>query len=203
MRKEALPALVDSDDDDGDELAGVPALYDSSEEAEYEDEDEMFVPRVASRKRPGRPPAASNKAARKRKEKNDEPDHEFSITFSLLGDDLPLYLFHKGADYLDSVLTWFTCVYEQGDEENHWYAQACCGGSNNSKATLHAALKAKLGWTGVNKLGTTWNIVVKYLAYTNKVYAKSGMIGFNIFGKIGIFRRFHMQRKFANFKSTL
>ncbi|KAK3266961.1 hypothetical protein CYMTET_24450 [Cymbomonas tetramitiformis] len=53
LRKEAIPALVDSDDDDEDELAGMRALYDSSEEAEdeampslmesdYEDEAEIF-----------------------------------------------------------------------------------------------------------------------------------------------------------------
>ncbi|KAK3242094.1 hypothetical protein CYMTET_48197 [Cymbomonas tetramitiformis] len=127
MRKETMSALVDPDDDDEDELAGMPALYDSSEDTENE-----AIPAL---------------------------------------------------------------VESDGEDEDEI-------GPNISKATLLAALKATLGWSGVNKQGT-WNLVVKYMSYTNKSKERMQLTRFNLFGKADLFRRFRMQRKFANFKSTL
>ncbi|KAK3283191.1 hypothetical protein CYMTET_9101 [Cymbomonas tetramitiformis] len=43
------------------------------------------------------------------------------------------------------------------------------------KPSVHTGLKNALGWTGVNR-SSTWNLVVKYVSYKNKVHTKQGMI---------------------------
>ena len=62
---------------------------------------------------------AGKKTCKSRATVGKEIYHEFSITFSRLSEDLSEVDFHKGADYLEGVLQWFNCVYEQGDEEGH------------------------------------------------------------------------------------
>ncbi|KAK3243779.1 hypothetical protein CYMTET_46586 [Cymbomonas tetramitiformis] len=118
------------------------------------------------------------KSARKsRKNLGKEIYHEFSITFSRLGEDLPESEFHKGAAYVDSVLQWFHCAYEMGDEEGHWHGQCTGGGVGVDKTSVHTGLKNALGWTGQNRC-SAWNLVAKYLSYKNKVHTKQGMIGY-------------------------
>ncbi|KAK3279769.1 hypothetical protein CYMTET_12362 [Cymbomonas tetramitiformis] len=121
--------------------------------------------------------AKSQRANQTRATLGKEIYHEFTITFSRLGGDLPETEFHTGVNYLDSVSQWFHCVYQLGDEEGHWHAQYTGGGVGVDKTSVHTALKNALGWTGVNR-SSRWNLDVKYLSYKNKVHATQGMIGY-------------------------
>ena len=142
----------DNEDDPDFEPVGYSGFLSSAEE-----EDQPAAPEyrgsVPTKK-------ACKKTGNSRASLGKEIYHEFSITFSRLSEDLPEAEFHKGADYLDDVLQWFTCVYEQGDEEGHWHAQCTGGGINMDKSSAHTGLKNTLGWTGQNK-SSTWNLVVK------------------------------------------
>ncbi|KAK3274624.1 hypothetical protein CYMTET_17201 [Cymbomonas tetramitiformis] len=178
--------VLSSEDEDADEEGAHLDVY-SSDDEDADDSDFDIIPRpartAAARKSAQRKytgtTSTRSKATRAPKSKQPAADcyHEFSITFSKLGTYLPEDEFHKGADYLEGVLDYMTCVYEQGDEEGHWHAQCTGGGTNIKKDAIHAALKSALGWEGANRQ-SNWNLVVKYLTHKNKVHTRFGMIGY-------------------------
>ncbi|KAK3244964.1 hypothetical protein CYMTET_45449 [Cymbomonas tetramitiformis] len=113
--KAARPVIDESDDE-----SDAVNTYDYSDEDEDDEADEEYalLARAVPRRRAGKQPVARKitKSAAK-SAVNGKESMQMYHEFSRLGEDLPLVEFHKGADYLDVVLTYFACVYEQGDEE--------------------------------------------------------------------------------------